>query len=169
MSALAMRPAAASISPAVMSLPNVRNLSFLNIHTGESLAATYSVDGRAVPESLAEIRKVLRDYRNDAEHDIDVRLLDYLVALKHKTGASGPFHVISAYRSPETNNMLARQSSGVARHSLHMEGLAIDIRLPGHDLRAVRDAALKLKLGGVGYYPKSDFVHVDVGRVRHWG
>ena len=149
-------------------LPPTRSLSFYNLHTGESLTTTYCVDGSCVPDSMAEIRHVLRDFRTGQEHDIDVRLLDLLSRLKAKAETNKPFQVISGYRSPKTNQMLRRTSTGVARRSLHMSGEAIDIRLPGRDLKWLRQTALDLKKGGVGYYPKSDFVHVDVGRVRQW-
>lgn len=148
--------------------PN-RNLSLYNIHTSESLDVEYWENGCCVPGAVTEIRKILRDYRTGEQHDIDLGLLDLLVTLRDKMDAKGPFHVISGYRSPETNEKLHEASSGVAKHSLHMVGMAIDIRLPGHDLSQVHKTALSLNAGGVGYYPESDFVHVDVGRVRHWG
>jgi uncharacterized protein YcbK (DUF882 family) len=111
---------------------------------------------------------VLRDHRTDEVAEMDPRLLDLLFNLQGKLGASTPFHVISGYRSPRSNAMLVAKGGGVAKKSLHMQGKAIDIRLPGRELADLRKAALGLKAGGVGYYPKSDFVHVDVGRVRHW-
>jgi uncharacterized protein YcbK (DUF882 family) len=151
------------------SLAPTRSLSFYNIHTSEKLDVAYFADGCCVPVAVAEIRKILRDYRTGEEHDIDLGLLDLLVTLRDKMEASGPFHVISGYRSPATNEKLHAASGGVARNSLHMKGMAIDIRLPGRDLVQIRNAALNLQAGGVGYYPENDFVHVDVGRVRHWG
>ena len=157
------RPALAAIQQ-----PPTRSLKFYNLHTGESLATTYCVDGTCEPEALAEIRTFLRDFRTGDEHDIDVRLLDLLASLKRKAETDEPFQVISGYRSPKTNQMLHKASSGVATHSLHMEGQAIDVRLPGRKLTWLRNTALNLRRGGVGYYPKSDFVHVDVGRVRQW-
>lgn len=153
---------------AVMPKPPTSSLQFHNLHTGESLTTTYRVDGVYVPDALADIRKVLRDFRTGDEHDIDVRLLDLLSTLNAKAETNEPFQVISGYRSPRTNAMLHQKSSGVATHSLHMEGEAIDIRLPGRRLTWLRDTALNLKRGGVGYYPTSNFVHVDVGRVRQW-
>lgn len=145
-----------------------RRLSFHNLHTGESLDAVYWADGSYVPDVLRRIDTVLRDFRTGDVHPIDRRLLDLLVRLRQKLGTTESVHVISGYRSPNTNAMLRAHSEGVASHSLHMDGMAIDLRVPGRALRDVRAAALDLGGGGVGYYPASDFVHVDVGRVRHW-
>jgi uncharacterized protein YcbK (DUF882 family) len=139
-----------------------------NLHTGESWNDEYWANGLYEPEALQGIRHVLRDHRTGTSHDIDVRLLDLLVDLRRTLESSQRFEVISGYRSPQTNAMLAHESDGVAAASLHMDGMAIDIRLPGRPLAKLRDAALRLSDGGVGYYPKSDFVHVDVGRVRRW-
>ena len=145
-----------------------RRLRFHNLHTGESLNLAYWVQGDYVPESLAEINHVLRDFRNDQVAAIDPQLLDLLNRVDLALGASQPFQVISGYRSPATNHLLAERSSGVAKHSLHMEGKAIDIRVPGVALADLRKTGLALQAGGVGYYPTSDFVHLDVGRVRTW-
>lgn len=145
-----------------------RRLRFHNLHTGENLDLAYWVQGDYVPESLAEINHVLRDYRNDQVAAIDPQLLDLLTRVNLALGSSQPFQVISGYRSPATNQMLHEHSSGVAKHSLHMEGKAIDIRIPGVALADLRKTGLALQGGGVGYYPASDFVHLDVGRVRTW-
>lgn len=152
---------------AAITLP-VRRLHFESLHTGERLAATYWSGGRYLAEELGRINHVLRDHRTGDVHAIDPRLLDLLVALRDRLATRSAFQVISAYRSPKTNAMLAERGGGVARQSLHTRGLAIDIRVPGRPLTAVRDAALSLRGGGVGFYPRSDFVHVDVGRVRSW-
>ena len=146
-----------------------RRLRFHNLHTGESLNLAYWVQGDYVPESLAEINHVLRDFRNDQVAAIDPQLLDLLNRVDLALGTSQSFQVISGYRSPATNHMLSERSSGVAKHSLHMEGKAIDIRVPGVALADLRKTGLALQGGGVGYYPASDFVHLDVGRVRTWG
>jgi uncharacterized protein YcbK (DUF882 family) len=146
-----------------------RRLSFRSLHTGETLDRVYWTEGRYIPEALADIDYTLRDFRNGEVHRIDPALLDLLVRLRARLGTDAPFEVISGYRSPQTNAMLAAASEGVARHSLHLEGMAIDIRVPGRSLATLHQAALDLAGGGVGYYPASDFVHVDVGRVRHWG
>jgi uncharacterized protein YcbK (DUF882 family) len=145
-----------------------RSLGFLNIHTGERLSAVYWADGGYLPDALAEIDQLLRDYRTGEVKPIDRNLLDLLHLLRSKLDSSAPFHVISGYRSPTTNKMLAKRSGGVARKSLHMRGMAIDMNLPGRDLAALHRAARSLQLGGVGYYPKPGFVHLDVGRVRYW-
>jgi len=145
-----------------------RTLSFHNTHTGESMKALYWNKGTYVPQALADINYVLRDYRTGEVKEIDTDLLDLLFALHQKLESPAPFHIISGYRSPATNSLLNIISRGVARNSLHIHGKAIDIRLPGCELKTLQRAALDLQRGGVGYYPSSDFVHVDVGRVRFW-
>lgn len=157
-------------APAMAALTEgrARRLAFYNLHTGEKLSATYWADGGYVPDELGAINHLLRDFRTGDVHTIDPKLLDLLFALDSRLGSSQPFHVISGYRSPKTNAMLHARSSGVASGSLHMVGKAIDIRVPGRSLAQLHDAALALRRGGVGYYPKSDFVHVDTGRVRRW-
>jgi len=139
-----------------------------NTHTGESVKAVYWAQGEYVPDALAEIDFVLRDFRSGDVKPIAPRLLDLAAELRRALGSNEPIHVISGYRSPATNAMLAAHSGGVATHSLHLLGEALDLRLPGRDLRDVRRAALALHAGGVGYYPRSDFVHIDIGRVRTW-
>lgn len=145
-----------------------RRLGFNNLHTGEKLDLPYWIQGEYVQESLVEINRVLRDHRTDQVADIDTGLLDLLHRVNTSLGNNRSFQVISGYRSPASNQMLASHSSGVARRSLHMQGKAIDIRVPGIELADVRRAGLMLKGGGVGYYPGSNFVHLDVGRVRAW-
>ncbi|HXW69279.1 MAG TPA: DUF882 domain-containing protein [Dissulfurispiraceae bacterium] len=145
-----------------------RTLSFHNIHTGENMKALYWNKGSYVPQTLADINYILRDYHTGEVKDIDTDLLDLLFALHRKLESTAPFHIISGYRSPETNLLLSSISKGVAKNSLHMQGKAIDIRLPGYELKTLQRAAVDLRRGGVGYYPSSDFVHVDVGRVRYW-
>jgi uncharacterized protein YcbK (DUF882 family) len=149
-------------------VPSARNLQFESLHTGERLATTYWAGGGYVAEELRRIDHVLRDHRTGDVRAIAPGLLDLLAALRERLETRAPYQIISAYRSPRTNAMLAERSGGVARQSLHTQGLAIDIRVPGRALAAVRDAALGLRGGGVGFYPRSDFVHVDVGRVRSW-
>ncbi len=145
-----------------------RTLSFHNIHTGENMKALYWNEGSYVPQTLADINYILRDYRTGEVKEIDTDLLDLLFALHQKLESTAPFDVISGYRSPATNSLLSSISKGVAKNSLHIHGKAIDIRLPGHELKTLQLAAVDLRRGGVGYYPSSDFVHVDVGRVRYW-
>jgi uncharacterized protein YcbK (DUF882 family) len=146
-----------------------RRLSLYNLHTGEQLKATYWVEGEYQPGELKAIDHILRDYRTDEVIEVDNALLDLLNVLHRNMDSNKPFQVISGYRSPQTNAALRKQSSGVAKKSFHMSGKAIDIRLPGSELADLRKAALELQAGGVGYYPKSDFIHVDTGPVRHWG
>ena len=145
-----------------------RELAFRNLHTGEEIDVVYRADGQLDPGALREIDWVLRDFRTGEARPMDRRLLDLLWRLRAALDTTAPYEVISGYRSPATNAMLARESRGVSRVSLHMKAMAIDMRLPDRPLLALRDAALGLRLGGVGYYPASDFVHVDVGRVRWW-
>ena len=145
-----------------------RTLSFYNTHTGENLKTVYWSDGAYVPQALTDINFILRDFRTGDVLGIDAALLDLLSALRQTLESKSPFNIISGYRSPETNSLLNALSSGVARNSLHTVGMAIDIRMPGLELKTLRRAALDLHRGGVGYYLSSDFVHVDVGRVRYW-
>jgi uncharacterized protein YcbK (DUF882 family) len=148
--------------------PLERYLGFYNTHTDETLGTVYWAKGKYRPEGLHEIDRILRDHRTGEVHAMDERLLDLLFALQSRTGRRDKFHVISGYRSPATNAMLNARSPGVAKHSYHMQGMAIDIRLPGYDLNKLHQAALALKAGGVGCYPASNFIHVDVGPVRRW-
>jgi uncharacterized protein YcbK (DUF882 family) len=146
----------------------LRRLSFDNIHTGEKLTAAYWQDGHYLPDGLREIDYSLRDFRTGDIYAIDPRLLDLLYRLRQQLAYDGPIHVISGYRCPATNAMLAARSPRVSKTSFHMRGMAIDIRIPGRPLPELRDAAMLLGMGGVGYYPESDFVHVDTGPVRFW-
>lgn len=148
-----------------------RSLSFFHTHTSERLSTAYCAAGDYLPAALADVNHLLRDFRVNEIKAIDPSLLDLLFELHGTLGTEQPFHVISGYRTPQTNAMLQERGgshSGVATHSLHMDGKAIDIRVPGIPLERLRDAAKSLKIGGVGFYPASDFVHVDTGRVRYW-
>lgn len=173
--ACAVIPARAFGSPAVPApaagLAADRGLSFVHTHTGERLSTAYCAGGEYLAPALKDVNLLLRDFRVNQVKPIDVPLLDLLFELNGVLGTDQPFHVISGYRSPETNAMLHERGgaqSGVATHSLHMDGKAIDIRVPGIKLTHLRDAARSLKRGGVGFYAASDFVHVDTGRVRYW-
>ena len=146
-----------------------RTLSFHSLHTEEKLTATFWSKGQYLRDGLSEIQHILRDWRANEIHQIDPALLDLLYDLRDSMNTGAPFEIISGYRSPGVNKNLRRNSNGVAKRSLHMRGMAVDIRLPGRRIGSLRDAALKLKRGGVGYYPKSNFIHVDTGRVRRWG
>jgi uncharacterized protein YcbK (DUF882 family) len=145
-----------------------RRLSFANLHTGENLTAVYWSNGAYQSNAVDEINHLLRDFRTGDVHPIDLRLLDLLHVLQRKVKSQSPYQVISGYRSPATNAKLASVGHGVARRSYHMKGMAIDVALDDRKLTSLRDAALALKGGGVGYYPKPGFVHVDVGPVRSW-
>lgn len=160
---LAIRPGHAAVTG-----ETERSLSFHHLHTGERLREVYWADGEYIDEGVAAIRRLFRDFRTGDSHRVDLKLLDTLHHLRQKTHSSKPFEIISAYRSPKTNAMLRNNSSGVAKKSLHMQGKAIDIRVPGQDLKKLQLAARSLKSGGVGYYPKSGFIHLDTGRVRYW-
>jgi uncharacterized protein YcbK (DUF882 family) len=170
LAAAALLAAAPAVRAAGLTIPAgaERGLALEQTHTGERLAVVYAVGDRLVPAALAALARLLRDHRTGEVHPIDPLLLDQLHALQGITGSTAAFRVISGYRSPRTNAMLHASSSGVASRSLHLEGRAIDVRLPGVALADLRDAALSLRAGGVGYYLSSDFVHVDTGRVRHW-
>jgi uncharacterized protein YcbK (DUF882 family) len=147
---------------------SARNLAFLNTHTGERLALTYFEEGRYLSDALQEVNYLLRDHRTDDVYDIDTSLLDQLYNLRVMLGINKPFHIISGYRSPYTNALLHEQSDGVATKSLHMQGRAIDIRIEGFSTKRLRNAAIAMQSGGVGYYRRSNFVHLDTGRVRTW-
>jgi uncharacterized protein YcbK (DUF882 family) len=146
----------------------VRRISFVHTHTGESLSIAYFEQGAYVPDALQKVAHLLRDFRTGDEHRIDPPLLDYLTDLRMLAGLDAPYEVISGYRSPHTNAELHRRSSGVSEHSLHMEGRAIDVRLEGFPTEQLHELALKMRRGGVGFYPSSNFVHLDTGRIRSW-
>jgi uncharacterized protein YcbK (DUF882 family) len=169
--AAALVPGRAQAATAAAGKRRERALSFFHTHTGERLKSRYCCDGDYQPEELARINHVLRDFRQNEVKPIDPQLLDLLFELGGTLETDQPFHVISGYRSPHTNQMLRERGgsdTGVATKSLHMVGKAIDIRVPGVKLDDLRAAAKSLKLGGVGFYPSSNFVHVDTGRVRYW-
>jgi uncharacterized protein YcbK (DUF882 family) len=162
------RAADVTAAAAATAGPNERTLRLYNTHTGESLRTIFWAEGAFIPDALQDINKVLRDHRNNKISVIDPQLLVLLDKVSGQFGSQNVLHVISGYRSPETNAMLHEHSNGVAKHSMHMEGRAIDIRMPGQDLAHVHKVAMALKGGGVGYYPDSQFVHMDTGRVRYW-
>lgn len=147
-----------------------RALSFVHTHTSEELSVVYKTGDHYVPQALAKITRLMRDFRSGDVHPIDPALLDLLWQTQSQLGSREPFQIISAYRSPKTNNTLRgrKAHTGVAKDSMHLRGQAIDVRLAGQSLTDVRDAALELRGGGVGFYPASDFVHIDTGRVRRW-
>jgi uncharacterized protein YcbK (DUF882 family) len=144
-------------------------LHLYQVHTGERLDIVYRFGDRYDPEALARINRYLRDYRSGEVRQYDPRVLDLLHDLLTSLGRPhAEIDVVCAYRTPRTNEYLRTHGQGVARHSLHMQAMAIDIRIPSVSTAELRDAALALHRGGVGYYATSHFVHVDVGRVRRW-
>lgn len=149
--------------------PRARKLRLVHTHTGESLAVTYCENGEYLPDALVEINTLLRDFRSGEICPIEPALLDFVHDIQLAVGKhSTSFEIISAYRSPATNEMLRQTSSGVARKSFHTLGQALDIRLQGVDTQDLRQIAVELAQGGVGYYPQSDFLHIDMGPVRQW-
>jgi uncharacterized protein YcbK (DUF882 family) len=165
--------AAAAAMPVVAKSPASalpRTLTLYHLHTDERLSLTYRVGEHYSRSALRRLNHFLRDFRTGEVTAIDPRIFDLMYDVQERVGHhDGVFEIIGGYRSPKTNAMLRRTSSGVAKRSLHMSGQAVDMRLRGSSLRHVRDAAVHMGRGGVGYYPRSDFVHLDTGRVRHWG
>ena len=145
-----------------------REITLFNTHTREKLQQCYFRDGEFIAEACQRLNHLLRDHRTGDVHPIDPRLFDMVYAVQTHLGHRGKVEIISGYRSPATNARLHAGSSGVAKRSQHMLGKALDIRLSGVDTSRVRDAAVELQAGGVGYYASSDFVHLDTGRVRRW-
>lgn len=145
-----------------------RTLRLVNAHTWEKQDITYCVRGNYDPDNLGKIDYLMRDHRRNVATAMDVNLLDSLVRLHASLETDEAIHVLSGYRTPETNAELRKQSLGVAKYSLHMSGKAADIYIPGIATRTLQEAALAMQSGGVGYYAKSGFVHIDSGRIRHW-
>jgi uncharacterized protein YcbK (DUF882 family) len=147
---------------------DARRIALDNLHTGERLEVEYARGDAYDPAAFGRLEVLLRDFRTDERHSIDPKLMDLLVDLAQDLGVAPQFSVISGYRSPQTNEKLHEQSSGVAQHSLHMQGRAIDVRMPGIDCASLAARAVLLKRGGVGYYRASNFVHLDTGAFRTW-
>lgn len=146
-----------------------RRIHLINAHTGDDMDVVYYTHGIYIDENIARLNHLMRDRRANVAIDMDTNLYDQLLRLQLALGTSEPVRILSGYRTPETNAKLRRRSSGVARYSLHMEGRAADIFIPGHSVHQLQEAALGLQAGGVGLYSKSNFVHVDTGAVRKWG
>ncbi len=155
-------------SNSLFEIEESRSLKFYNVHTGQKLDITYYEHGNYLFDALSEIDNIMADYRANEIIQMDVKLMDTLYKLQRFTGTREPINIISAYRSPQTNRRLRRHSRGVAKNSYHILGQAIDINIKGVSLKNIRDIGLTLRRGGVGYYPKSNFVHLDVGPVRSW-
>ena len=145
-----------------------RELAFLNRNTWESLRVSYFKNNAFQPEALAKINYILRDHHMNAVADMDVRLLDLLYAINQRVSGTAVFHVLSGYRSPQTNKLLRAKNKRVASNSLHIKGQAIDIRIEGYDTKSLCQLCIQLQGGGVGYYPRRNFVHIDTGPVRVW-
>ncbi|MDD5580182.1 MAG: YcbK family protein [Methylobacter sp.] len=152
----------------ILHFPSFKSLALENMHTGDKLKLTYFEAGSYIKDALQEISYLFRDYHTGDTHPIDPALLDQLYDLKLILGVRKPFHLISGYRSPVTNARLRRESHGVAKNSFHMQGRAIDIQIAGVETKRIRNAAIAMKSGGVGYYPRTDFVHLDTGNFRTW-
>lgn len=166
--ALSLPAQAANFRSGVIS-NGARRLVFRNTHTGESFSGVYRVGDKYLPDAFDQINTVMRDFRTDQRYPMDPRVLDIAYTVQRMCDPNKPLEIISAYRSPKTNQMLRNASSGVAKKSLHMKGQAIDLRIKDFSTKRVRDIAKSLRAGGVGYYSKSDFVHVDTGDIRSWG
>jgi uncharacterized protein YcbK (DUF882 family) len=164
--ALAMPAAALPVLGLASTEP--RQLRFYHTHTAEKLDLVYHENGAYLPDALTDINHLFRDFRSNDVFPVDPALLDFLHAAQDRLGGTGSFEIISAYRSPATNEMLRKRGGGVAQKSQHLKGKAIDVRLTGVATADLRQAGLDLARGGVGFYPKSDFVHLDTGRVRWW-
>lgn len=156
------------IKPTKVRAADARQLSFYHTHTRRNLSVVYYQDGEYVESALDEINRFLKDFRTGDIAEINPELLDLLHDVRNELGSEQAYEVISAYRSPETNEMLRSTTSGVAKKSQHLKGNAIDVRLRGVRTKTLRETALRMERGGVGYYPKSDFVHMDMGPVRQW-
>lgn len=162
---LAATPTRAALAPA----SGARELALAHLHTRERVALVYAVDEHFVPDALGTLNHFLRDHYSGAVGEMDPQLYELLHRVRRMLGSSERYEVISGYRAPATNaHLRATRGGGVAQGSLHTQGRAVDVRLPGVALADLRDAALSLRAGGVGYYPRENFVHIDTGRVRRW-
>jgi uncharacterized protein YcbK (DUF882 family) len=156
------------VSSATAQNSATRTLKFYHTHTGKNLEINYFSDGKYSIQAMNELKIFLADWRDQQQQEIDPKLMDFLWRIQQVTDNQDTYEIISAYRSRQTNEMLRKKSSGVAKFSQHVMGRAIDVRLRGLETTVLRDTARRLQLGGVGYYAKSDFVHIDTGRVRNW-
>jgi uncharacterized protein YcbK (DUF882 family) len=145
-----------------------RSISLYNVHTGEWLRTVYWADGHYIREAVRDINWILRDHHTDEMRPMDAGVLDVLGMMRERLDTSDPFLVVSGYRSPITNTQMYLRREGVAKHSYHTKGMAVDLRSENRSLTQLREAAMDLQCGGVGYYPRADFVHVDCGPIRHW-
>ncbi len=163
-----IHPASAAIMSNGGRFDGARKISFRNSHTGETFSGVYRVGDKYLPDAFDRINVVLRDFRTNELFPIDPRVMDIIFSVHNMTQQDEPYEILSGYRCPKTNSGLRSHGEGVAKNSLHMTGQAIDLRLPGFNTKQIQKLAVSLKAGGVGYYPKSDFVHMDSGDVRTW-
>lgn len=166
-SSIPCKASAAIFSPE-REFSGARRINFRNSHTGETFSGVYRVGDKYLPDAFDKVNVVLRDFRTNEMFPIDPRIIDIIFSVHNLTKQSDPYEILSGYRCPKTNAGLRAHGEGVAKNSLHMTGQAIDLRLPGYSTKQIRNLAVSLKAGGVGYYPKSDFVHMDTGDVRTW-
>jgi len=143
-------------------------VGFRHAHTGESFNGVYRVGDKYLPEAFERLNYVLRDFRTGEVFPMDPRVIDIMAIIQRKAKSRNPIEIFSGYRSPKTNNGLRRNTSGVAKNSFHMYGQALDLHIDNYSTSKLRKIAMGLRAGGVGYYPKSQFIHVDTGKVRSW-
>ncbi len=168
LSLVALGITASVTPPKPVRAADARQLSFYHTHTRLSLDVVYYANGEYIDSALDEINRFLKDFRTGEITAMNPQLLDLLHDVRNELGSEEAYEVISAYRSPETNEMLRETTTGVAKKSQHLKGNAIDVRLRGVRITKLRDTALRMERGGVGFYPRSDFVHMDMGPVRQW-
>lgn len=168
LSLVALGITASVTPPKPVRAADARQLSFYHTHTRLSLDVVYYANGEYIDSALDEINRFLKDFRTGEITEMNPQLLDLLHDVRNELGSEEAYEVISAYRSPETNEMLRETTTGVARKSQHLKGNAIDVRLRGVRITTLRDTALRMERGGVGFYPRSDFVHMDMGPFRQW-
>ncbi len=161
-------PLLGHVKPAQAARGGSWRVKIKNIHTGESFNGVYRVGDKYLPDAFERLNRALRDHRTGEAFPMDPRVIDILSLVQKKTGQNGPMEILSGYRSPKTNAGLRKNSNGVAKNSFHMYGQALDIHMPGVDTNQLRRIAMSLKAGGVGYYPRSNFVHIDTGTIRSW-
>ena len=170
---LSMTAAVASLVPseiyaAAEEIQTEKTICLHNVYTLETIETVYWKDGAYLPEALSDINHIFRDIRSGKERTINKELINLLYDLQQEVNIEEPFHIVSGYRTPRSNALLRKTTKGVAKNSFHMYGKAVDIRLPDYSLKTLRRKAMKLQGGGVGFYPRSNFIHVDVGSVRYW-
>ena len=161
-------PLGISSTSASASARSTWRVAFRHAHTGESFNGVYRVGDKYLPEAFERLNYILRDFRTGEVFPMDPRVIDIMALVQKKANARSPIDIFSGYRSPKTNNRLRKSTSGVAKNSFHMYGQALDMHINGYSTRNLRNVAMGLRAGGVGYYPKSQFVHVDTGSIRSW-